>query len=218
MQNDNKHKLQAIRHLTDSTYILEVERNGMEFEAGQHILLGNNGSIHKREYSIYSGTNDEYLEVLVKEVEEGIVSKQLKKLPQGTFIDIEGPLGFFSIDPEMIKQKRKFLFIASGTGIAPFHSMIKSIPDLDYTLLHGVRYADEAYEKDFYDPKRHILCSSRDDDGDFKGRVTDYIKQHEFDKDTVCYFCGNFNMIREAMNLLERKGIPPSQLHAEVYF
>ena len=218
MSSDNKHKLQAIRHLTPSTYVLEMERRGMEFEAGQHILLGNTDSIHKREYSIYSGTEDEKLEVLVKEVEEGMVSKQLKKLTEGSFLEIEGPLGFFSIDPELIRQRKKFLFVASGTGIAPFHSMIKSIPELDYTLLHGVKYAEEAYERETYDSDRYILCTSRDEKGDFHGRVTDYIKEHDFDRDTVCYFCGNFNMIREAMNLLEKKGIPPSQLHAEVYF
>ncbi len=218
MSSDNKHKLQAIRHLTPSTYVLEMERRGMEFEAGQHILLGNTDSIHKREYSIYSGTEDEKLEVLVKEVEEGMVSKQLKKLTEGSFLEIEGPLGFFSIDPELIRQKKKFLFVASGTGIAPFHSMIKSIPELDYTLLHGVKYAEEAYERETYDSDRYILCTSRDEKGDFHGRVTDYIKENDFDRDTVCYFCGNFNMIREAMNLLEKKGIPPSQLHAEVYF
>ncbi len=218
MSSDNKHKLQAIRHLTPSTYVLEMERRGMEFEAGQHILLGNTDSIHKREYSIYSGTEDEKLEVLVKEVEEGMVSKQLKKLTEGSFLEIEGPLGFFSIDPELIRQRKKFLFVASGTGIAPFHSMIKSIPELDYTLLHGVKYAEEAYERETYDSDRYILCTSRDEKGDFHGRVTDYIKENDFDRDTVCYFCGNFNMIREAMNLLEKKGIPPSQLHAEVYF
>jgi ferredoxin--NADP+ reductase/benzoate/toluate 1,2-dioxygenase reductase subunit len=198
--------------------VLEVERKGMEFEAGQHILLGEPINIHKREYSIYSGTEDKNLEVLIKEVEDGTVSKQLKKLKGGDLLEIEGPLGFFSIDPEMIKQKRKFLFVASGTGIAPFHSMIKSIPGLDYQLLHGVRYGEEAYEKHTYDPERHVLCTSGDDKGDFNGRVTDYIKQHEFDQDTICYFCGNFNMIREAMSLLEKKGIPPAQLHAEVYF
>jgi len=218
MQSDNTHKLRAVRHLTPSTYVLEIERRGMEFEAGQHILLGNSESIHKREYSIYSGTRDENLEVLVKEVEEGIVSKQLKKLKEGSHLEIEGPLGFFSIDPELIKEKKKFLFVASGTGIAPFHSMVKSIPGLDYTLLHGVRYASEAYERDAYEPSRYILCTSGDDEGDFRGRVTDYIKANDFDPDTVCYFCGNFNMIREAMSLLEKKGIPPSQLHAEVYF
>lgn len=218
MQSDNKHKLHAVRNLTESTYVLELERKGMEFEAGQHILLGDSDSIHKREYSIYSGTNDEHLEVLIKEVEEGAVSKQLKKLASGSVLEVEGPLGFFSIDPKMIREKRKFLFVASGTGIAPFHSMVKSIPGLDYTLLHGVRYAEEAYEKDAYGDGKYILCTSRDDKGDFNGRLTDYIKQHDFDKDTICYFCGNFNMIREAMNLLEKKGIPPAQLHAEVYF
>ena len=218
MQADNKHKLQAIRHLTGSTYVLGMERRGMEFEAGQHILLGAEDSIHKREYSIYSGTKDEQLEILVKEVEDGMVSKQLKSLGEGTYLEVEGPLGFFSIDPQLIRDKRKFLFIASGTGIAPFHSMVKSNPDLDYTLLHGVRYAEEAYEKDTYERDRYILCTSRDDKGDFQGRITDYIKQHDFDPETVCFFCGNFNMIREAMNLLEKKGIPPAQLHAEVYF
>lgn len=218
MENNNKHRLEAIRSLTDSTYVLAMERRGMQFEAGQHILLGEPINIHKREYSIYSGTKDENLEVLIKEVEEGLVSKQLKKLQKGDMLEVEGPLGFFSIDPELIAQKRKFLFIASGTGIAPFHSMVKSIPDLDYQLLHGVRYAEEAYEKDTYDSNRHIVCASRDDNGDFNGRVTDYISKHDFDPETICYFCGNFNMIREAMSLLEKKGIPPAQLHAEVYF
>lgn len=216
--DNNKHKLESVRLLTNSTYVLEMERKGMEFEAGQHILLGEPINIHKREYSIYSGTKDENLEVLIKEVEDGLVSKQLRKLQQGDMLEVEGPLGFFSIDPEMIRENRKFLFIASGTGIAPFHSMIKSIPELDYQLLHGVRFAEEAYEKESYDPEKHIVCTSRDEKGDFKGRVTEYIQQHDFDKDTICYFCGNFNMIREAMSLLEKKGIPPAQLHAEVYF
>jgi len=218
MTNNNRYRLKTVRNLTESTYILEVERKGMEFEAGQHILLGEPVNIHKREYSIYSGIEDESLEVLIKEVEDGLVSKQLKKLKTGDLLEIEGPLGFFSIDPEMIRQKRKFLFVASGTGISPFHSMIKSIPGLDYLLLHGVKHAEEAYEKHAYEPERYVLCTSRDNKGDFNGRVTEYIKQHEFDKETVCYFCGNFNMIREAMNLMEKKGIPPAQLHAEVYF
>lgn len=218
MHHNNKHRLKAVRQLTDTAYVLEMERHGMEFEAGQHILLGYNGNIHKLEYSIYSGTGDENLEVLIKEAEDGMVSKQLKKLDKDALFEVEGPLGFFSIKPELISQKRKFLFVASGTGIAPFHSMVKSYPGLDYLILHGVKYAHEAYDNHTYDPKRYILCTSRDDKGNFHGRVTDYIKQHEFDKNAICYFCGNFNMIRDAMGLLEKKGVPPAQLHAEVYF
>lgn len=217
-QSDNKHKLLGIRHLTDSTYVLEIERRGIEFEPGQHILLGDASSINKREYSIYSGTEDENLEVLIKEIEEGLVSKQLKRVKEGQFVELEGPVGFFSLDLMDLEQHKKFLFVASGTGIAPFHSMVKSIPHLDYTLLHGVRYASESYEMEAYDRDRYILCTTGDEGGDFKGRVTDYIKKHEFDPDTVCYFCGNFNMIKEAMALMEKKGILSKQLHAEVYF
>lgn len=218
MPTNNIHRLQGIRHLTETTYVLEVERKGMEFEAGQHILLGMANNIHKREYSIYSGTSDKNLELLIKEIETGTVSRQMKKLNQGDMLEIEGPLGFFTIDKAHLEQKKKFLFVASGTGIAPFHSMVKSIPGLDYKILHGVRYSEEAYERDSYDKEKYILCATADTKGDFQGRVTDYIRQHDFDKDTICFFCGNFNMIREGMNLLEKKGIPSNQLHAEVYY
>jgi ferredoxin--NADP+ reductase/benzoate/toluate 1,2-dioxygenase reductase subunit len=217
MQSKGKHKLHAIRFLTGSTYIMQMERNGLEFEAGQHILLGADGDLNQREYSIYSGNNDTFLEVLIKEVDDGDVSKKLKDTKPGAFLQVEGPLGFFSLDQTLIPT-HQFLFISSGTGIAPFHSMVKSHPELDYTLLHGVRYGSEGYEKDNYARNRYIQCTSGDQTGDFAGRVTDYLLKHTFDKATICYFCGNFKMIREAMDILDKKGFPHNQLHAEVYF
>lgn len=216
--SDNFQKILNVRNLTDSTFVLEIEKNGMVFEPGQHILLGKAGDIHHREYSIYSGVDDPSLEVLVKEVEEGDVSKKLKRLKSNDEVEIQGPLGFFTIEEEFLSGDNSFLFISSGTGISPFHSMVKSIPGLNYTLLHGIRTIDEAYEKDQYDPDRYIACTSRDNKGDFHGRVTDYIKSHDIDKNTHCYLCGNFEMIRDAMDLLEEKGIAQDHLHAEVYF
>lgn len=217
MQTTGLHQLKEVVILTESTYILRIEKNGLQFEAGQHILLGRADDNDQREYSIYSGENDEYLEVLIKEVVNGSVSVHLKNLKQGDFLKIEGPLGFFGLNKEMI-DKGNFLFVASGTGIAPFHSMIKSYPGLNYKILHGIRTCDEAYGKDDYNPDNYIRCASRETECDFEGRVTDYIKKNQFDKDTICYFCGNFKMIKEAMDLLENKGIPGNQLHAEVYF
>jgi len=217
MQTTGLHKLIKIINLTDSTYILQIEKNNMIFEAGQHILLGKENDVDQREYSIYSGADDKYLEVLIKEVTDGKVSKQLKDLEVGKMLNVEGPLGFFGLNKDKINSA-KFLFIASGTGIAPFHSMVNSYPNLNYTILHGIRIVEEAYGKEAYNQNNYITCTSRDEGGDFVGRVTDYIKQNSFDKDTICYFCGNFKMIREAMDLLEKKGIPNDQLHAEVYF
>ncbi len=215
---EKKYQLVEKRVLTDSTYILSFERDAMQFEPGQHLLVGKSGDIHHREYSIYSGTQDKNLEILVKEVIDGQVSKTLNSLPVGESVEIQGPLGFFTLEDAFINKKSKFLFVASGTGISPFHSMIKSIPNLNYTLLHGIRHSKEAYGMKDYDPQRYVTCVTGDENGDFHGRVTKYIKQNSFDKEMHCYLCGNFNMIREALDLLEAKGIPQDHLHAEVYF
>ncbi|HFB62135.1 MAG TPA: oxidoreductase [Bacteroidetes bacterium] len=216
--NNQYYKITGRRDLTDTTFVLEIERKGMAFEPGQHLLLGKAGDIHHREYSIYSGNKDQTLDVLVKEVENGEVSKTLKHLQPGDQVEVQGPLGFFTLEEDFLKNGSRFLFVASGTGISPFHSMVKSLPQLDYTLLHGIRYAEEAYDRQDYQPQRYVACTSRDEKGDFHGRVTDYIRQHDFDNNTHCYLCGNFEMIREAMDLLEKKGIAADHLHAEVYF
>ncbi|MBU1009609.1 MAG: oxidoreductase [Bacteroidetes bacterium] len=217
MSTDNIHPLIGIRHLTESAYVLRMERRGLSFRAGQHILLGKAGSIHNREYSVYSGEKDDFFEVLIREVDEGLVSKQLKKSIPGDQLQLEGPLGFFTIEPELIASA-KFLFVATGTGIAPFHSMAGSYPQLNYTLLHGVRCASEAYERSFYAPKRHRLCASAEKTGDFHGRVTDYLRRHPATADMHIYLCGNFDMIKEVFDILEQQGVPSEQVHAEVYF
>ncbi len=208
----------STRDLTPSAYVMQFERKGIPFKAGQHILLGKKGDIQAREYSLYSAEQDDYFEVLIKEVQEGLVSKQLRKMNPGDPLNFENPVGYFVLKPEDI-QTRKFLFIASGSGIAPFHSFVRSYPGLDYKLLHGVRYASEAYERQDYSPEKHILCTSRDNKGDFKGRVTDYLREHpQEDKDILCYFCGNCEMIHEAYDIMLQQGIPSQNLFAEVYF
>lgn len=211
-------KVIGIRYLTDSTYVLRFERKDTPFRAGQHILLGMKNDIQAREYSIYSSEQDDHFEVLIREVREGIVSKQLKHTSPGDPLNFENPVGYFIIKDEDIRTK-KFLFIASGTGIAPFHSFVRTYRGLDYMVIHGVRHAGEAYDRKDYDPKRHVLCTSRDKKGDFHGRVTDYLRQHPIeDKDTLCYFCGNCEMIHEAYDILLKQGVRSENLFAEVYF
>jgi ferredoxin--NADP+ reductase/benzoate/toluate 1,2-dioxygenase reductase subunit len=211
-------KVRSIRELTPSAYVLQFDRLKVPFRAGQHILLGKKGDIQAREYSIYSAEQEDFFEVLIKEVQEGMVSKQLKRMKTGEPVNFESPVGYFTLKDEDI-QSRKFLFIASGTGIAPFHSFVKSYPGLNYKLLHGVRFANEAYEKETYDKGRLVLCTSRDKKGDYFGRVTDYLHAHPIeDKNTLCYFCGNCEMIHEAYDILLKQGVPSENLFAEVYF
>lgn len=213
----NKYKVKEVRDLTKSTYVVRMERNGMDFKPGQNLNLGLSGDTEKRDYSIYSKIDEDFLEILVKEVEDGLVSKQLKRMNPGDTLEVDGPFGFFTIKDENIKTK-KFLFIASGTGVAPFHSISGSIPALDFKLIHGVRKLNEAYEKDHYPSGKYISCVSQEDGGDFKGRVTDYIKANPVDKETLCYLCGNVNMIYDVFDILKEQGVPSENLHAEVYF
>ena len=212
------HKTLEVRELTDSTFVIRVERKGMEFTAGQHISLGLAQSIHTREYSVYSGVHDDYLEILVKEVIGGLVSPALKKVKAGDMLSVGDAVGYFNLSEADLK-KNKFLFIASGTGISPFHSFVKSHANLNYKLLHGVKYAEEAYERECYDADRLVVCTSQDKKGDYHGRVTHYLKElKDLDKESVCYLCGNCNMIHEAYDILLERGISQENIHAEVYF
>ena len=211
-------RVRAVRNLDPSTYVLRFDRNGIPFRAGQHVLLGVKGDVQAREYSIYSGEKDDFFEVLIKEVTKGMVSRQLKRLKPGEALNFENPVGYFVIREEQL-YTRKFLFVASGTGIAPFHSFVKTYPGLDYLLLHGTRFAGESYERADYSPARMVRCISRDNLGDFQGRVTDYLRKHPVeDKTTLCYLCGNCEMIHEAYDILLQQGIPSENLFAEVYF
>jgi len=142
----NYYKVQNIRNLTESTFILRLPKSRFKFEAGQHISLSIAGDYQSREYSIYSAEEADYLEVLVKEVEGGYFSPKLKHLKKGDLVEIHGPFGRFGLDTKK-RDSHQHIFIASGTGIAPFHSMVKSYPALDYRIIHGVRYAGAAYAR-----------------------------------------------------------------------
>lgn len=209
--------IEQVRHLTESTYVLRFGRNGMEFNPGQHLVLGIPGSSDLREYSIYSGTGDDFLEVLIKEVDEGMVSRQLKTIQAGDRLEVRGPYGFF-LTKASIPDSAKLLFISSGTGIAPFHSFIRSLPDSNYQIIHGVRQMEEAYDLEDYLKGSIQVCTSRDSQGDFEGRLTDYLLEADIDTDRQVYLCGNSNMIFDAMDILRARGIPQRQIFTEVYF
>lgn len=206
-----------VRHLTESTYVLRFSRNEMKFSPGQHLVLGLPGGRELREYSIYSGIHDDFLEVLIKEVDDGTVSKQLKRIKQGDEIQVRGPRGFF-LTQTAGSAPGQLLFISSGTGLAPFHSFVKSFPDSDYSIVHGVRNIGEAYELDDFKRERFTICTSRGDKGDFPGRLTDYLLQSELNLNAKVYLCGNSNMIYDAMDILHARGMPQKQIYTEVYF
>mgnify|MGYP003965184109 FL=1 len=212
------YKVLNIRDLSPSTYILRLERKKLNFKPGQCFNLGLKGSGINREYSIYSGVDDSYLEFLIKEVKRGSVSPALRKVKSGDEVALHGPYGAFTISSDKAK-KTLFTFIATGTGIAPFHSFVRTYPDLDYRIINGVRTAEERYEYNDYDRKRLTTCVTRDDCWrGFKGRVTDYLQPHYIDPTQIYFLCGNQGMIQKGYDLLRIKGVSGDQIFTEAFF
>jgi ferredoxin-NADP reductase len=212
-----KHMVQKVINLTPETFIIRLDRQGLQFEPGQYVVIRIPGQNKGREYSIYSGTNDEYLDFLVREIPEGEFSRYLRHLTPGSELDVEGPKGFFILDGRT-QNGHAALFVATGTGISPFHSYVRSYRGLNYSVLHGVHFPDEAYGRYSFDPEHFLLCTSRSDQGDYFGRVTRYLKEHPVDPDTICYLCGNSDMIDEVTDILENCGLPPQNIRTEIFF
>lgn len=209
--------VKQVRFLTENTFVVRFNRNDLQFKAGQFLAVGIKDFLQQREYSIYSGENENYLEILVREVIDGNVSQQLKHVQVGQELLISGPLGINTVKLEDIHSK-KFVFVASGTGISPFHSIVASYPSIDYSIFHGVRYLTEAYDRNDYDPKRYFLCSSAENGGDYFGRVTGFMSDFEVDQNMLFYLSGNSAMIYEVFDILRRKGVADENIHTEVYF
>lgn len=212
-----KHIILEIIDLTPETFILRLDRQDFQFEPGQYVVLRMPQEHKGREYSIFSSTTDDYLDFLIREIPEGEFSCYLRHLIPGSEIDMEGPKGYFVLD-ERSKMGAPILMIASGTGISPFHSFVKSYPGLNYKVLHGVHFADEAYGRESFKPDHLIICTSRRDDGDYYGRVTYYLHDTPVNNDTICYLCGNSEMIDQVTTILEKYGLPPENIRTEVFF
>jgi ferredoxin--NADP+ reductase/benzoate/toluate 1,2-dioxygenase reductase subunit len=218
MKEKIQSKVLEIRNLTDTTYVLRLERNGFEFKAGQYLVLNVPGEHKAREYSIYSAETDNFIELLIKEIDEGEVSKELKYLKVGTMVQISGPFGFFILSDDVLEKNQPVIFVATGTGVSPFHSIIRSNPRLDYALVMGVRYEHEAYEKEHFQPERYQLCVSRGGSNAFHGRVTDYLENESINTRALYYLCGNSAMVDQVTDMLEQKGLHKSQIKTEIFF
>ena len=211
------HKVLNIRNISPSTYAIRLERKNITFKAGQCFNLGVKGSGINREYSIYSGENDPFLEFLIKEVKGGAVSPSLRKVQEGEEVELHGPHGAFSLDPGLIRTA-SFLFVGTGTGIAPFHSFIQSFPELEYQLVAGVRNIAEQFDLADYNSSRLTWCVSREPGNGFNGRVTTYLEEAQFDPKSICYLCGNQRMIHDVYDLLRKKGISGDKIFTEAFF
>ena len=132
------------RWLTKNAFEIELTRPpSFEFKPGQTIRF-----LHEsleRYYSLLSTPDDSNLTLCVCHVPQGDFSPLLANAEIGFQFKLTGPHGYFTFK----SSSRKPVFIATGTGIAPFVSFARS-GITDFTLLHQAISADELYYQSFF--------------------------------------------------------------------
>ncbi|MBU0678297.1 MAG: hypothetical protein KJ626_09260 [Verrucomicrobia bacterium] len=207
------------RWLSDQIFELDLERNGISFVPGDCLALFSADGKTSRPYSIASGTDEKVLRFLIRRMEGGIVSPYLADRKPGDTVQISPPFGWFR--PGAPVHGDRFVFVATGTGIAPFLSFFRSDPArTPIQCLHGVRKLDDACERAYLAGRCDLrLAVSREDHPDyFHGRVTGLLEDLPVADDINYYLCGLDSMIDEVSRWLEAKGVVITRIHRECFF
>jgi ferredoxin/flavodoxin---NADP+ reductase len=202
--------------ISPQVFLLSFKRD-FAFRAGQVLGLAMSPNDDARLYSIASGENDENIDILYNIKPGGKLTPNLAELRPDDTLWITVPFGSYS------GSDAPAYWIAAGTGIAPFFSMYRSGLGANKTLIHGSRTLDAFYfsdklTRDFGD--RYIrCCSQQDGDGIYHGRVTQYLESLEdLPEDQKYYLCGGAEMVVDCREILLSKGVPFSNIVAEIYF
>lgn len=205
----------------------------LAFTPGQFVSVidREDGKEVTRAYSIASPRGGNRFALCLNRVEDGIVSPWLFALKPGDEVEIHEPLGYFTLR----HPGHKAVFVATGTGIAPFRSMLldhlpRTEPDI--TLLFGVRYEEgllyrEELEElaERYKSFRFMPTITRPTESwrGRRGRVQAHLDEalsirtpDELATIDV-YICGLKEMVDDVRKELKRRGFDRKQIIYEKY-
>jgi len=257
-------KVTQRKDLAPGLMIMRVKPDGWElppFKPGQFAVLGlpaeaprSPGALPeegrdifpRRAYSIASSSLDrDFLEFYIVEVPGGALTPRLFALQEGDRLWLGPKLtGLFTLD--QVAPGRNLAFIATGTGLAPYMSMLRthlaSEPDRKFAVVHGARYAsDLGYRDELFHLERdhanftYLPVLSRPEPGwqGFRGHLQDFWAGGDLEKawglkpapgDTDFFLCGNPSMVEAMMAILQGEGFrehtrkEPGQVHFEKYW
>lgn len=191
-------------------------KRNFRFLPGQVVALSVAPAGPQRLYSLATGQDEEEAGVLFNLARGGWLTPQLQSVKPGQRLYCSAPFGSF------LGSAAPAIWIANGTGVAPFLSMVHSGLAAGKTLIQGART-----KRDFYGQtllaealgSRYIRCASSDSgDGLVSGRLTHHLQTGAWPLDLLYYLCGSAAMIVEARDILIRRGVPFMNILSEVYF
>ncbi|MCK4920864.1 MAG: hypothetical protein KAS71_07450 [Bacteroidales bacterium] len=203
--------------IAESVYVLSFKRD-FEFIPGQVIGISNNPAEVPRLYSIASGNKVSEIRILYDIKEGGKLTPWLSGRNAGEFIYYTEVSGNF-----ISEMNENAYWIAAGTGIAPFASMLFSGNFMNKTLIHGGKFLESFYFGNEFKEKlggNYIRCCTREEGkGVYNGRFTQYLMEKEdLNATNKYYLCGSAEMVVETRDILLAKKIPFNNVIGEIYF
>jgi ferredoxin--NADP+ reductase len=227
----------SVTHYTDSLFSFRITRpRSFRFRSGEFVMIGlpNAEKPVFRAYSIASPAWDEELEFYSIKVPNGPLTSELQKIvPGDTILLRQKSTGTLVLDA--LKPGKRVWMIATGTGIAPFASLIRDPETYDKfeqvvltNTCRGVaelRYGDQLFAAVSEDPLIGELTAGRltyystttRDPSPRMGRITDLISSGKlfsdlgfdaFDPETDrVMICGSIDMIRDVSKLVADFGL-----------
>jgi len=233
--NIREEEVLTVHHWNDTLFSFTTTRDpGFRFQNGQFIMIGMeiDGKPLMRAYSIASANYEEHLEFFSIKVQDGPLTKHLQKIKPGDkLLMSKKPTGTLLADA--LKPAKHLYLLATGTGLAPFMSVIKD-PEVyerfdKVILTHGVREVSElAYqdvinelpENEFFGEmvKGKLLYYPTVTREDFHttGRLTDALTSGKISEslglppinvdDDRFMLCGSPSMLKDFCEILDERG------------
>ena len=211
----------------DAAIVLELDADAAPaFLPGQYVNIDVPGCGQSRSYSFSSAPGETRLGFLIKKIPGGLMSTWLERAEVGTKLELTGPLGSFYLR----EVQRPLLFLAGGTGLAPFLSMLEQLTqtnrDRKVHLIYGVtRDLDlvlvdhiEAYAKRLPNFTFSTVVADAASGHPRKGWVTQHMPEEVLNGgDVDVYLCGPPPMVDAVRKHFDDTGVKPNSFHYEKF-
>jgi benzoate/toluate 1,2-dioxygenase reductase component len=217
----------GVDRLSDTSFGLRVTLDRpMHFLPGQYVNISVPGTGKHRSYSFSSAPGARDASFLIRNLPGGVMSSYLARAQAGEQVTLTGPMGAFYLRPITRPQ----VWLAGGTGLAPFLSMLEQVAeagtDQPITLYYAVTRAADLVELARLDAlaakigtlRLITILAAPEDDHPRKGFVTDHLTTEDLcEGDADVYLCGPPPMVDAVRAHFAKLGVTPASFHFEKF-